>query len=155
MKSRWLTAIYTLAVLTLIGAASPIGAAPPVQGYGQNTNDQNRQSQNRSGQNQSNHNQFDDHDKQVTRNWYNQNRSHAPAGLRDQDKLSPAEEQRLRPGSELDPNLQRKAHPVPRELARQLPPPPRDSRYVAVGGHVAQVDKRNHVQDVIHLELNF
>jgi Ni/Co efflux regulator RcnB len=149
MKSRWLTAIYTLAVLTLIGAASE------VRGYGQNKNDQNRQSQNKSSQNQPNHNQFDDHDKQVTRDWYSQNRSHAPAGLRDQDKLSPAEEQRLRPGSDLDPNLQRKAHPVPRDLARQLPPPPRDSRYVAVGGHVAQVDKRNHVQDVIHLELNF
>jgi hypothetical protein len=25
---------------------------------------------------------------------------------------------------------------------------------VAVGGHVAQVDNRNRVQDVIHLELN-
>jgi hypothetical protein len=50
--------------------------------------------------------------------------------------------------------LRAKSHPLPQDLRRQLPPPPPDSRYVAVGGHIAQVDRRNRVQDVIHLELN-
>lgn len=45
-------------------------------------------------------------------------------------------------------------HPIPRDLSRQLPPPPHDSRYVAVGGHVAQVDHLQRVQDIIHLEIN-
>jgi hypothetical protein len=69
--------------------------------------------------------------------------------------LRPDEESRLQPGSTLDSHLRSKAHPLPPDLSRELPPPPRDSRYIALGGHVAQVDKRNHVQDVIHLELNF
>jgi hypothetical protein len=120
MKTRWLAAVCLAAIGALVGTASQ------AQGYGQqqNRNDQNRQNQNgSSGQNRQNHTQFDDHDKQVTRDWYNQNRSHAPAGLRDQDKLSPDEEQRLRPGADLDPNLRRKTHSVPHDLARQLPPP--------------------------------
>jgi len=46
-------------------------------------------------------------------------------------------------------------HPIPRDLNRQLPPPQRNSRYVAVGGHVAQIDNKQRVQDLIHLELSF
>ena len=109
----------------------------------------------RNGQNNQDHPAFTEHDQKVTHDWYNQHRDNAPAGLRDKDKLSPDQESRLRPGAVLDPDLRRNAHPVPRDLSRQLPPPQPNHRYVAVGGHVASVDNHNRVQDVIHLELNF
>ena len=144
----WLLCLAATVVLS--------GSAPSAR---QNRNDQygnqNRNQQSGSDQNRQDHTKFDDHDQQVTRDWYKQHHDNAPVGLRDSDRLSPDEESRLRPGSTLDSRLRTKAHPLPPDLSRELPPPPRDSRYVAVGGHVAQVDRRNRVQDVIHLELNF
>jgi Ni/Co efflux regulator RcnB len=97
------------------------------------------------------HTQFDDHDQQVTRDWYNQNKAHAPAGLRDHDRLSAEEESRLREGAVLDPDLRRKVHAAPHDLARRLPPPPSDHRYVAIGGHIGLIDNNFQVKAVIHL----
>ena len=98
------------------------------------------------------HTQFDAHDRQVTNDWYKQNQSHPPVGLRNQDRLSAADEARLQPGRALPSNLRRKTHTVPVKLRRQLPPPPPHHRYVAVGQHVALIDDVNHiVRDVIHL----
>ena len=108
----------------------------------------------RNGQNQQGHTQFDEHDQQVTRDWYNQNQAHAPAGLRNQDRLSTDEESRLREGEVLDRNLRRKVHAAPPDLARRLPPPPSDHRYVAIGGHVGLIDKNYQVKGVIHLHDN-
>jgi len=113
------------------------------------------QAQNRNNQNRPDHMQFDSHDQQVTRDWYKQNQRNAPAGFRDRDKLSVDQESQLRRGNVLPRDVQRQEHSIPRGLSRQLPPAPRNSRYVAVGGHVAQIDRTQHVQDVIHLELNF
>jgi Ni/Co efflux regulator RcnB len=109
------------------------------------------QDQGRSEHERNGHTKFDDHDRQVTRDWYSQHKEHASAGFRETDRLSPNEESRLREGAVLDPNLRRKEHPVPRDLSRQLPSPGRDHRYVAIGGHVAVIDNRQQVQDVIHL----
>src|SRR5947209_6238037 len=91
--------------------------------YGQNTNNQNRDrhksdqngsqdrtDQNRNEQNRQDHSKFDDHDQQVTRDWYKQHHNDAPVGLRDRDRLSSEEESRLRPGSTLDSRLRTKAH---------------------------------------------
>jgi Ni/Co efflux regulator RcnB len=146
--------------ICLTAAVALSGSVTSAHQYGnQNKNDQNsnqnRNQQSRGDQNRQDHTKFDDHDQQVTRDWYKQHHDNAPVGLRDRDRLSSDEESRLRPGSTLDSHLRSKAHPIPPDLSRELPPPPRDSHYVALGGHVAQVDKRNHVQDVIHLELNF
>lgn len=118
------------------------------QGNGQNRGGQG-------GQTAQSHTQFDDHDKQVATNWVQQHQSNPPAGLRPKDKFSPEDESKLKVNAPLDPSFRKKVHPVPRDLSRQLPPPPPDSRYVAVGGHVAQIDKNNLVQDVIHLEIKF
>lgn len=104
--------------------------------------------------NQQGHTQFDDHDQQVTRDWYNQHQDHPPAGLRNQDRLSADEESRLHEGGVLDKNLRRKVHPAPSELSRQLPPPPSDHRYVAIGGHIGLIDNRFQVKGVIHLHDN-
>jgi Ni/Co efflux regulator RcnB len=110
--------------------------------------------QNRSDQSRGEHSQFDSHDQQVTRDWYGQHHDNAPAGLRDKDRLPPEKESQLRKGEVVPRDLQKQEHPIPRDLSRQLPPPPHDSRYVAVGGHVAQVDHQHRLQDIIHLELN-
>jgi Ni/Co efflux regulator RcnB len=100
------------------------------------------------------HTQFDDHDQQVTRDWYGQHKDHPPAGLRNEDRLSAEEESRLQEGAVLDKGLRRKVHSAPRELTRQLPPPAHNHRYVAIGGHVALIDNRNHVKSVIHVHEN-
>ncbi|MGH9410687.1 MAG: RcnB family protein [Vicinamibacterales bacterium] len=98
------------------------------------------------------HTQFSDHDRQVTKTWYDQHKSRPPVGLRPQDRLTPEQESHLRPGQPLDPALRSRTHPVPSTLARQLPHPPPHHQYVAVGGHVALVDQTSHVvRDVIHL----
>jgi Ni/Co efflux regulator RcnB len=96
--------------------------------------------------------QFDNQARQTTQDWYNQHQSKPPAGLRSRDRLTPDQESRLQPGRALDPDLRQRLHPVPRDLARRLPPPPPQHRYVAVGGHVGIVDSVNNIlRDVIHL----
>ena len=137
MKIHQLLAATTAVILAVSGSAAL------AQDRGQ-----------RNGQNQQGHTQFDEHDQQVTRDWYNQNQAHAPAGLRNQDRLSTDEESRLREGEVLDRNLRRKVHPAPPDLARRLPPPPSDHRYVAIGGHVGLIDKNYQVKGVIHLHDN-
>ena len=137
MKIHQLLAATTAVILAVSGSAAL------AQDRGQ-----------RSGQNQQGHTQFDEHDQQVTRDWYNQNQAHAPAGLRNQDRLSTDEESRLREGEVLDRNLRRKVHPAPPDLTRRLPPPPSDHRYVAIGGHVGLIDKNYQVKGVIHLHDN-
>ena len=108
----------------------------------------------RGGQNQQSHTQFDEHDQQVTRDWYNQNQAHPPAGLRNQDRLSADQESRLNEGAVLDKDLRRKVHAAPPDLSRRLPPPPSDHRYVAIGGHVGLIDNKFQVKAVIHLHDN-
>jgi Ni/Co efflux regulator RcnB len=136
MKTRRLiTACATVIFLTGSGAVAA-----------QDHNDRGRNEHEQNG-----HTKFDDHDRQVTRDWYNQHRDHASAGLRETDRLSPDEESQLREGAVLSPDMRRKEHSVPRDLSRQYPSPGRGHRYVAVGGHVAVVDNRHQVTDVIHL----
>jgi Ni/Co efflux regulator RcnB len=119
---------------------------------GQYSPDQNRQDQNRQGQD---HSRFDDHDRQVSRDWYNQHHNRPPAGLRDRDRLRPEYESRLREGYVLDRNMRRMVYPVPADYYRRLPPPPRGYRYVFIGGHMVLIDNGYRVHDVIHFEMNF
>jgi len=97
---------------------------------------------------------FDDHDQQVTKDYYNQHKDNPPAGLRDRDKLSPSQESNLHEGGMLDRETRRQVHPAPPELTRQLPPPPVHHRYVAVGGHIGLIDNNYNVKAVIHLHNN-
>jgi Ni/Co efflux regulator RcnB len=108
----------------------------------------------RGDQNTQGHTQFDEHDQQVTRDWYNQHQAHPPAGLRDQDRLSADEESRLREGAVLDKDLRKKVHKAPPDLARRLPPPPSNHRYVTIGGHVGLIDNNYQVKAVVHLHDN-
>jgi Ni/Co efflux regulator RcnB len=96
--------------------------------------------------------QFNEHDRQVTQDWYKQHQNNAPAGFRSSDRLSAQQEQRLQAGQKLDRELQRHTHSVPRDLGRKLPPAPKHHKYVAIGQHVALIDTRdNTVRDVIHV----
>jgi Ni/Co efflux regulator RcnB len=107
--------------------------------------------QDRRDQNTQGHTQFDDKDRQTTNEWFNQHKDRPPVGFRNQDRLSADQESRLREGAVLDKDLRKKVHPVPEDLGRRLPPPPRDHRYVAIGGHVGLIDNHFQVKAVIHL----
>ncbi len=100
------------------------------------------------------HDGFDNHDQQVTREWYGHHRDHPSAGLRNEDRLSAEEESRFHEGAVLDNGLRNKMHAAPEELTRQLPPPARNHRYVTIGGHVGLIDNKNQVKAVIHLHDN-
>ncbi len=105
-------------------------------------------------QERDNHNaQFNDHDRQVTQDWYKQHQSNAPRGFRSQDRLSSEQEARLQAGRPLDRDLSKRSYAVPSDLRRHLPPAPRNHRYVTVGGHVVLVDGKNVVRDVIRIHL--
>ena len=98
------------------------------------------------------HNQFDEHDRQVASDWYNQNKNISTRGLRSQDKLTTDQESRLKTNKTLDRDLQKKAYSAPKDLRRKLSPAPAHHEYEVIGGHLALVDTRDHrVRDVIHL----
>jgi Ni/Co efflux regulator RcnB len=122
--------------------------------YDQGRQDQNNHDQYRNDQRQE-HSRFDDHDRQVTRDWYNEHRDRRPRGLRDRDRLAPEYESRLREGDVLDRDMRRRIYPIPVDYYRRLPPPPYGYRYVFIGGHVCLIDSGYRVHDVIHFELNY
>jgi Ni/Co efflux regulator RcnB len=101
------------------------------------------------------HARFDDHDRQVSRDWYNENHDHLPHGLRNRDRLPPQYESRLQDGYVMDHFMRGRIYPVPDDFYRRLPPPPSGYRYVFVGGHAVLIDGDYRVHDVIHFELNF
>jgi Ni/Co efflux regulator RcnB len=135
MKSAHVAIAFALALVT---ATTSVGA-------------QDRQSNSRARADERSV-QFDDHARQTTNVWYQQHQSKPPAGFRSQDRLSPDQESRLQPGRALDSDLRKRSHSVPRDLSRQLPQPPPNHKYVAIGGHVGLVDNVNHtLRDVIHV----
>lgn len=98
--------------------------------------------------------QFNDHDQQVTKDWYSQHKTHPPMGLRDQDRLKPDQESQMHEGGTIDRETRRQVHPAPPTLVHQLTVPPPDQHYVAVGGHIGLVDKNYNVKAVVHLHEN-
>jgi hypothetical protein len=127
--------IFTLAMFGLVAMLASNGAFAQDRGQ-------------RGSQNQG---QFDDNARQATNQWYDQVKNNPPAGLRPQDRLSPDQESRLRPGAVLDKDLRSKVHPAPSDLKQRLPPPARGDKYVTIGGHVSSINNNYQVHDVIHL----
>jgi hypothetical protein len=97
---------------------------------------------------------MDSHDQQVTKDWYDQNKSHPPAGLRTQDRLSADQESNFKEGETLNMGMRHRIHPAPPELTRQLAPTSKNERYVAIGGHVGVIDNKYQVKAVVHLHEN-
>ena len=121
----------------------------------QGRHDQDHHDQYRDDQRGQDHSRFDDHDRQASRDWYNEHHDRRPMGLRDRDQLAPEYESRLREGYVLDRNMRRRIYSVPDGYYRRLPPPPRGYRYIFIGGHAVLIDNGYRVHDVIHFELNF
>jgi hypothetical protein len=96
---------------------------------------------------------YNPHEKQM-HGWYAENQSHLPPGLAKKDQLSPGLEKQLVRNGALPPGLQKKLHPCPIELQRQLPPPPPDCGQFLVGGHIILLNRQtNIVVDVFHFEM--
>jgi Ni/Co efflux regulator RcnB len=133
----WRTVFALVAGLTAAGGLTPSSAH--AQGYGQ------REPQ------REEHRRFDDHDRQVAREWYDGHHGAVPVGLRDRDHFAADVELRFNTGFVIDHDLRAQVHPIPSDLAHRLTPPPHGFRYVLIGGHLCLIDGRYEVQDVIHL----
>lgn len=99
------------------------------------------------------HNKFDDNDRKVAHEWSEQHRNKPPKGFRDRDRLEQQHETLLREGYVLDQGFRDRIRPLPPGL--RLAQPPRQQRYVVIGGHVVLIDRGYRVHDVLHLESNF
>ena len=154
MKSFFFATVCGIAISSVIGGgvrAEQQQGQRQGQGQDQGRNTQSRTS-GRAAQAPQERAQFTDTDRQTTRDWNSQHQAHPSAGFRATDRLSPDQESRLQPGRPLDADLRKREHPVPADLAHRLPPPPRNNRYVAIGGHVGLVDSATQtLLDVIHL----
>jgi hypothetical protein len=98
---------------------------------------------------------FNDQDRQLARDWYNQHHSNPPPGFRVRDRLPPEYEARIQPGYVFDPVIRRRAYPAPVDLTYQFGPAPRGYRYMVIGGQIVLVDVGYRVADVFRLEINF
>jgi Ni/Co efflux regulator RcnB len=141
MNGRSITAC-ALALAFLAVAGRVALAQDRGQYRGQNTDEWNRQ-----------HPTFTDQDRQVTRDWYQQHRNRLGAGWRQQDRLPPYMESRLRRGQRLDPRLRREMHWLPSDLARRYGPAPRGYRYAIIGGNIVLLDDAYQVHDVFRLDF--
>ena len=103
------------------------------------------------------HERFDDHDRQVARDWY---RGHHDdhdryRGFRDRDRHRDWDDARFREGYVIDRDMRRYAYAPPPALIRGFAPPPRHWRYVVIDGHLCLVDDGWRIHDVLHFEVNF
>jgi len=92
--------------------------------------------------------QFRDEDRRATEDWYRQHHQNAPAGWREQDRLPPGIQDRLRPGQALDRDMRSRLHALPPELSRRYALPPKGYRYAVIGGNVVLLDYGYVVHDV-------
>lgn len=73
-----------------------------------------------------------------------------PQGFRDEHRSRPKEE--LQAGTTLDSSTRKRVYPVPVDLLRRLPPPPRHYRYGILNEHLLIVEDRTwNMSDIIRL----
>jgi len=143
--------------LAFVAVSGKVAVAQQGQNRGQDNgwdNGQNR-GRNSADWNRERHTRFNDQDRQAMRRWYQQNHRYAGRGWRQQDRLSPAMQGRLRVGQPLDPRLRRQMYPVPAGLWMQYAPAPRGYRYVIIGGNIVMLDSGYRVRDVFSLTFRF
>ncbi len=140
---------FTAAVVACLAS---IGTAAAAQERGQDAHRTDGQNWSDNNRNQSDRARFSDQDRQNSRDWFNQHRDRAPAGLRSRDRFSADLEIQMRPGTMLDARVRRQSHSMPRDLAHRLGAPPRGTHYMIVGGYIALIDRQNRVLDVILLQ---
>jgi Ni/Co efflux regulator RcnB len=97
---------------------------------------------------------YKDRDREAVRGWYDGHENDLPPGLAKKDRLPPGLEKQLVRRGTLPPGLQKRLQPCPRDLERQLPPPPPECAHVLVGGHIVLLNQRtNVVVDLVHFEI--
>lgn len=99
------------------------------------------------------HSRFDDNDRKNVNDWYEKHNKKAPKGFRQQDRLEAEHDARLHDGYVLDQQFRGRIQPLPSGM--RFPAPPRNQRYVVIGGHVVLIDKGYQVHDVLRLDLRF
>jgi hypothetical protein len=145
MKSRWL---MVACMTVLLGFAGNIVLA---QDRAPRRNDQ-RLSPNRKYHNRI---KFDDHDRQVVRDWYNPARDNILVGMRDPKRAASYEDSRLQMGSAHDADLPIR-HSALIKFWDRLTSSPRSYQYVAIQGHVEAIDDNyQDINDLIHFKLYF
>jgi Ni/Co efflux regulator RcnB len=139
--------VLASAVLVSLSLGAPIVRA---QDRDQHGDDRDHHDQDRDHHD---HDRFDDHDRQVARDWY---RDHHDAFRHDEGRYWHQEwEPNIREGIVFTPAMRRAIRPVPRDFYSRLAPPPRGYRYVIIGDHVCLIDRDYRIHDVLHFETNF
>jgi hypothetical protein len=97
---------------------------------------------------------YRERDRESMRGWYDEHQNSLPPGLAKKDRLPPGLEKQLVRRGTLPPGLQKRIQPCPRDLERELPPPPPECAHVLVGGHIVLLNQRtNVVVDFVHFEI--
>jgi len=149
MKARWVMATCMTVLFAFAGTV--VLAQDRAQDRAPNRNDQ-KLSQNRK---QHDHIKFDDHDRQVIRDWYNPDRDRILVGLRDPNRVSPYVDSRLQidPAHDADMPIRR---PALIEFWYRLTSSFRNYQYVAIRGHVTAIDDDyQDINDLVHFKLYF
>jgi hypothetical protein len=81
----------------------------------------------------------------LVRSYFHDNRSGLPPGLAKREKLPPGLERQLRQNGTLPPGLQKKVHPLPLELERQMRRLPTGYRRVVIAGNVIMMNEKTAV----------
>jgi Ni/Co efflux regulator RcnB len=133
-----------------LGFLAVSGRVAPAQDHNEQNKGQNKDQHGQSNaqSNQQQQARFRDEDRRATQDWYRQHHQAAPAGWRDQDRLPPGMQDRLRPGHTLDRDLRSRMHSLPSELSRRYAPPPRGYYYAVIGGNVMLLDHGYVIYDV-------
>lgn len=152
MNRRLITSgAMALALLALTGRTA-IAQEREWRDHGRDWNDDHRGSYN-DHRNRSGYPSFNDHDRQVTRDWYFHNRGRLGRGWGDRDRLSPAMERRLRVGARLDRVFYGRMYWLPGDLVRLYGPAPRGYRYAIIGGNIVLLDRDYFVRDVFRIDF--
>jgi hypothetical protein len=98
------------------------------------------------------HRTFNDQDRQATHDWYQQHQTALGAGWRQEDRLSPDMEGRLRTGQHLDPDLKAQMHLLPADLSQRYGASPSGFTFGVIGGNVIMLDQNDQVQDIFRAD---
>ena len=109
----WMTGSTLLLFALSCGAMQAQDRGQDQDHHDQGRNEQNQSNQYRDDRHGQDHSRFDDHDRQTSRDWYNEHHDHPPVGLMERDRLTPEYVSRLREGDVLDRDMRRRIHPVP------------------------------------------
>jgi Ni/Co efflux regulator RcnB len=153
MGTRWVVA----GVLAMVVSTSGVAAAQGRGNAGRNDRPNAAQRAPNRGQAKKAERRaarFEEHDRELARNWYYHNRRELPPGLRDRDRLPPGIARRFVPGYVIERQYRERVYAAPPVLVRTFTPPPPGCRYVLFGGRFVLIDAGFRVMDVLRLDIS-